>query len=165
MPATSASLGLPNEKISSLNGNHLEIAKYRTKEDNNYTRVSGNIAKMVAKLTKPLASNISNERITSTTASSVAPVHSVTPEASQSLPTTRRILTIDGGGMRALSSLVILREIMEEIGARRTPSNTSKPCECFDLIGGTGTGGWIAVMLGLLGMVIYLFLKSSFWRL
>ena len=27
-----------------------------------------------------------------------------------------------------------------------------KPCEYFDLIGGTSTGGLIAIMLGLLGM-------------
>jgi patatin-like phospholipase/acyl hydrolase len=28
-----------------------------------------------------------------------------------------------------------------------------KPCEYFDLIGGTSTGGLIAIMLGTLGMV------------
>ena len=28
-----------------------------------------------------------------------------------------------------------------------------KPCEYFDLIGGTSTGGLIAIMLGILGMV------------
>ena len=32
-----------------------------------------------------------------------------------------------------------------------------KPCESFDLIGGTGTGGLIAIMLGSLGMAFLLF--------
>jgi patatin-like phospholipase/acyl hydrolase len=36
-----------------------------------------------------------------------------------------------------------------EIGATETPL----PCQYFDLIGGTGTGGLIAIMLGRLGMV------------
>jgi patatin-like phospholipase/acyl hydrolase len=55
--------------------------------------------------------------------------------------------------VRGLSSLLILREIMEEIG-RRTKKSTPSPSQYFDLIGGTGTGGLIAIMLGLLGMVI-----------
>jgi len=64
-----------------------------------------------------------------------------------------RILSLDGGGVRGLSSLLILREIMEEVGQRKETHESPKPYECFDLIGGTGTGGLIAVMLGLLGMV------------
>lgn len=59
----------------------------------------------------------------------------------------RKILTLDGGGVRGLSSLLILREIMEDVGQE------AKPCEHFDLIGGTSTGGLIAIMLGILGMV------------
>jgi len=64
-----------------------------------------------------------------------------------------RILTLDGGGVRGLSSLLILREIMEDIGHRTKAQDTPKPCTYFDLIGGTSTGGLIAIMLGLLGMV------------
>jgi uncharacterized protein (UPF0333 family) len=40
-------LGLPGEKISALNGNHLEIAKFSSKDDNNYKMVAGNIVKIV----------------------------------------------------------------------------------------------------------------------
>jgi patatin-like phospholipase/acyl hydrolase len=69
----------------------------------------------------------------------------------------RRVLSLDGGGVRGLSSLLILREIMEEIGrqvsSNETPSKTPLPCEYFDLIGGSGTGGLIAIMLGRLRMV------------
>lgn len=41
---------------------------------------------------------------------------------------------------------------MEEI-ARRTGAPEAHPCDYFDLIGGTGTGGLIAIMLGRLRMV------------
>ena len=64
-----------------------------------------------------------------------------------------RILSLDGGGVRGLSTLLILRDIMEEIGRRTGMSPAAKPSDYFDLIGGTSTGGLIAIMLGLLGMV------------
>jgi patatin-like phospholipase/acyl hydrolase len=64
-----------------------------------------------------------------------------------------RILCLDGGGVRGLSSLLILRDIMEDIERRTEADETPKPCEYFDLVGGTSTGGLIAIMLGLLGMV------------
>src|ERR1700724_3150103 len=63
-----------------------------------------------------------------------------------------RILSLDGGGVRGLSSLLILRNIMEEV-ARRNDIAEARPCEYFDLIGGTGTGGLIAIMLRRLRMV------------
>jgi len=66
-----------------------------------------------------------------------------------------RILSLDGGGVRGLSSLLILREIMEDIDHRTGASEPPRPCEYFDLIGGTSTGGLIAIMLGLLGMVMF----------
>jgi len=43
-------LGLPNEKTAALNGNHTEITKYASKDDDNFARVSGNIAKIVTKI-------------------------------------------------------------------------------------------------------------------
>jgi len=64
-----------------------------------------------------------------------------------------RILALDGGGVRGLSSLLILREIMEEIGRRNDTDPPPLPCQYFDMIGGTGTGGIIAIMLGRLRMV------------
>lgn len=63
-----------------------------------------------------------------------------------------RILSFSGGGLRGLSSLLILRKIMEEIGFK-TKKATPLPCEYFDLIGGTGFGGLIAIMSGRLRMV------------
>src|SRR5271170_3400696 len=66
-----------------------------------------------------------------------------------------RILSLDGGGVRGLSSLLILREIMAEIRRRTRATIAPLPCEYFDLIGGTSTGGLIAIMLGRLRMVVF----------
>ncbi|MCJ1378002.1 hypothetical protein MMC17_001098 [Xylographa soralifera] len=62
------------------------------------------------------------------------------------------LLSLDGGGVRGLSSLIILRHLMESIDfdAKIPP----KPCDYFDMIGGTGTGSLIAVMLGRLRMSV-----------
>lgn len=60
------------------------------------------------------------------------------------------LLSLDGGGVRGLSSLMILRNLMSAID----PESPPKPCDCFDMIGGTSTGGLIAVMLGRLRMSV-----------
>ncbi|KAK4220853.1 phospholipase [Podospora fimiseda] len=66
------------------------------------------------------------------------------------------LLSLDGGGVRGLSSLYILSQIMEQLNIQReeleVPLPKVKPCEIFDLIGGTSTGGLIALMLGRLEM-------------
>jgi len=59
-----------------------------------------------------------------------------------------RLLSLDGGGVRGLSSLLILKKLMEMID----PDDPPKPCDYFDMIGGTSTGGLIAIMLGRLQM-------------
>ena len=55
------------------------------------------------------------------------------------------LLSLDSGGVRGLSSLLILKGLMDEINADRQDRGQSpvKPCELFDLIGGTGTGGYV----------------------
>ena len=45
---------------------------------------------------------------------------------------------------------MILKYMMQSIDARNPP----KPCEVFNLICGTSTGGLIAIMLGRLGMSV-----------
>ncbi|KAF2623699.1 FabD/lysophospholipase-like protein [Macroventuria anomochaeta] len=60
------------------------------------------------------------------------------------------LLALDGGGVRRLSSLCILDELMRKADNENPPN----PYDYFDLIGGTSTGGLIAVMLGRLGMTI-----------
>ncbi|CAE6430660.1 unnamed protein product, partial [Rhizoctonia solani] len=58
----------------------------------------------------------------------------------------------DGGGVRGLSSLIILQEIMRRIAHAKAIN--IHPHEHFDLIAGTGTGGISACMLGRLQMSI-----------
>lgn len=48
-----------------------------------------------------------------------------------------RLLALDGGGVRGLSALMILEQLMETVN----PGSPPKPCEYFDMIGGTSTGG------------------------
>ena len=43
----------------------------------------------------------------------------------------------DGGGIRGLSSLLLLKSVMDKI----SPDGKLKPYEVFDMIGGTSTGG------------------------
>lgn len=53
------------------------------------------------------------------------------------------LLSLDGGGVRGLSTLYILKRIMDRLNDKRklTSLPQVKPCEVFDLIGGTSTGG------------------------
>jgi len=86
-----------------------------------------------------------------------------------------RILCLDGGGVKGVSSLRMLKEIMIEVdrlerlgesemglrdqGSQRTTGELPaqiKPCQYFDLICGTSTGGLIALMLGRLEYVCIL---------
>uniref|UniRef100_A0A0B7KQA1 PNPLA domain-containing protein n=1 Tax=Bionectria ochroleuca TaxID=29856 RepID=A0A0B7KQA1_BIOOC len=61
-----------------------------------------------------------------------------------------RLLALDGGGVRGLSSLMILQNLMSTID----PDAPPKPCDYFDMIAGTSTGGLIAIMLGRLRMTV-----------
>lgn len=60
----------------------------------------------------------------------------------------------DGGGVRGVSELVILRQLMLQVQREGHLPTMPKPCEVFDLIGGTSTGGLIAIMLGRLRMSV-----------
>ncbi|XP_014550282.1 hypothetical protein COCVIDRAFT_115882 [Bipolaris victoriae FI3] len=62
----------------------------------------------------------------------------------------RRILTLDGGGVRGLSCLMMIREIMNQIAEDEgiEKPEEMRPADYFDLIGGTSTGGLIAILLG-----------------
>jgi patatin-like phospholipase/acyl hydrolase len=68
-----------------------------------------------------------------------------------------RILCLDGGGVKGVASLRMLKDIMAEIRIQeqRTRPDQSisqsslKPCDYFDLICGTSTGGLIALQAGI----------------
>lgn len=52
------------------------------------------------------------------------------------------LLSLDGGGVRGLSSIMILRHIMENVSKKR--GRTVQPWEEFDMIAGTSTGGLVS---------------------
>ncbi|KAL6711677.1 hypothetical protein ACN47E_004611 [Coniothyrium glycines] len=81
------------------------------------------------------------------------------------------ILTLDGGGIRGYSSLLIVQRLMHEVakcerrlqrdegpvaGSSRRDFNEDEllPCHYFDYIYGTSTGGLISVMLARLRMTV-----------
>ncbi|KAG6867043.1 hypothetical protein C0993_007256 [Termitomyces sp. T159_Od127] len=66
----------------------------------------------------------------------------------------------DDGGVRGLSELIILREIMFRLMHLESLDSLPKPCDYFDIIGGAGTGGVIALMLGRLHMPIDLAIEK-----
>ena len=57
------------------------------------------------------------------------------------MPSERHLnlLSLDGGGVRGLSSLMILEQLMGNIDPEA--EEPPKSCEYFDMIGGTSTGG------------------------
>ncbi len=63
--------------------------------------------------------------------------YAVTVSSSNMASRDLRLLSLDGGGVRGLSSLSILKKLMEIID----PGSPPKPCEYFDMIGGTSPGG------------------------
>jgi hypothetical protein len=65
-----------------------------------------------------------------------------------------RVLCLDGGGIKGYTSLLILRRIFRTMVAEGQLDEVPRPCDVFDLIIGTSTGGLIAVMLGRLHMTI-----------
>lgn len=51
--------------------------------------------------------------------------------------------------MQGLSTLMILNDLMDAIAANdRNTKGKPRPCDVFDIIGGIGVGGWLALLLG-----------------
>ncbi|KIM28742.1 hypothetical protein M408DRAFT_329200 [Serendipita vermifera MAFF 305830] len=68
-----------------------------------------------------------------------------------------RLACFDGGGVKTLSQLVIMKEIMKEVRNRKYPHDPARrmlPSEEFDMIGGSDTGGLISIMFSRLQMSI-----------
>ncbi|MFM1892030.1 MAG: hypothetical protein RLZ44_1107 [Pseudomonadota bacterium] len=62
-------------------------------------------------------------------------------------PGPKRILALDGGGIRGILTLQILRRIETLLRARSGRGEDFRLCDYFDLIGGTSTGAIIAAGL------------------
>ncbi|PVF96984.1 hypothetical protein CPB86DRAFT_786474 [Serendipita vermifera] len=76
------------------------------------------------------------------------------------------ILVFDGGDARALSQLYILREFMRRVSYESNSDEPVFPYQYFHLIGGAGTGGIIAILLGVLRMNVEEAIESfrHIWR-
>lgn len=64
-------------------------------------------------------------------------------------PGPKRILALDGGGVRGILTLAILERMEAVLRERSTAPGTFRLCDYFDLIGGTSTGSIIASGLAL----------------
>ena len=62
-------------------------------------------------------------------------------------PGPKRILSLDGGGVRGAFSLALLEKLEAEVA--RAEGRSVRLCDWFDLIGGTSTGAIIATALAL----------------
>ncbi|VUC27492.1 unnamed protein product [Clonostachys rosea] len=65
-----------------------------------------------------------------------------------------RVLCLDGGGIRGLSEILVLKELMLQVRIHNGLDYTPEPNQCFDFICGTSTGGLVAVLLGRLGKTL-----------
>jgi patatin-like phospholipase/acyl hydrolase len=56
---------------------------------------------------------------------------------------------LDRGGIRGLFAIIVLQHIMEEVRIIDSPrdSESPRPCDYFDLIGGTSTGGSVTLFV------------------
>ncbi|MCJ1265112.1 hypothetical protein MMC22_004987 [Lobaria immixta] len=60
-----------------------------------------------------------------------------------------KILTIDGGGLQGISTLLILDKLLNAIAQNNgVPDRKPRPCDVFDVIAGIRPGGWLALLLG-----------------
>lgn len=57
---------------------------------------------------------------------------------------THTTVPSDGGGIRGLSELHIIRKMMEQLKNQNNLESVPRPCEWFDMIAGSNTGGCIA---------------------
>jgi hypothetical protein len=80
---------------------------------------------------------------TTPTVVQTTPPTTVATRHEENKPKRFRLLALDGGGVRGLSSLLILQHLMRMIDNQNPP----KPCDVFDMIAGTSTGGFVAVSL------------------
>ena len=51
------------------------------------------------------------------------------------------IILADGGGVRGFSTILILKRLMRDYNDGRGNADEKHPCEVFDMICGTSTGG------------------------
>ncbi|KIM19800.1 hypothetical protein M408DRAFT_30919, partial [Serendipita vermifera MAFF 305830] len=61
---------------------------------------------------------------------------------------------IDAGGSRGASQLTILTHLMHQLNHDIRSDPPERPCTVFDMIGGVGSGGFIAILLVVFGLTV-----------
>ncbi|KIM27345.1 hypothetical protein M408DRAFT_24574 [Serendipita vermifera MAFF 305830] len=62
------------------------------------------------------------------------------------------LLSLDAGGSRGISQLTILTHLMYRLNHDTCNDPPTRPCTVFDMIGGVGSGGFIAILLVAFGL-------------
>jgi hypothetical protein len=103
------------------------------KDSNNSSRITDGISEVRDILTEDTEDTEDSENLSPRDRTDPDPL--VQPELC--------LLSLDGGGIRGLSMLLILKELMTRLNQSREEANLEaiKPCQVFDLISGTGSGG------------------------
>jgi len=57
------------------------------------------------------------------------------------IPGYRQTSQKDAGGSRAISQLKILAELMHRLNYEVSEDEIKRPCDVFNMVGGTGSGG------------------------
>lgn len=128
---------LPWAENRSIDAIHRELTKFSDAGDPSLQRVMGSMERLMSKAREWTGITLSNRENTGH-----EPVQGP------------KILSLDGGGVKGLFSVLILEALMEAVRQIDTPNvpDLPKPCDYFDLICGTSTGGLMAIMLGRLRM-------------
>ncbi|MCJ1405766.1 hypothetical protein MMC11_008996 [Xylographa trunciseda] len=146
--------GLGFNENRQIDRNHQNLAKFECSDDPNLRRVLGTMSRLVQHALLPHDVHMSQSQpepqIPPFATTNVSPPQTSIPVE----PATRklRILSLDGGGVRGLFTVVVLEALMEEVRILTKREDDIKPCDFFDLIGGTSTGGLLALMLSRLRM-------------
>ena len=69
--------------------------------------------------------------------------------------TPKKILSLDGGGIRGALTLGYLKKIEDILKAKHPENKNFRMSDYFDLIGGTSTGAIIASLLVIASMAIF----------
>jgi predicted acylesterase/phospholipase RssA len=143
-----ATINSNSAELTPLDAKHQYLGSFEDEEDPNLLRLLGPLERLLLIAEEPVIRQ-------------------------QGVTTHRlRLLSLDGGGVKGLFSILVLQRVMDE--AQKLKGDSSgrrRPCDYFDLIGGTSTGGLLAIMLGRLEMdtreciTAYRALaKKIFWR-
>ncbi|KAH8824337.1 acyl transferase/acyl hydrolase/lysophospholipase, partial [Flagelloscypha sp. PMI_526] len=108
----------------------------------------------------PVVSSLINSEASSSAGRRISPVAHLSQTAPRvnghaevcSTTAGLKVLCLDGGGVRGLAEILVLQEILERLSFDM--NRDLKPCDVFDVIVGTGTGGLIALLFGRLGLSI-----------